>query len=270
MVGFEGGWEYTRIQVPRNDLKIPALKHIVSSAYKFNNRAIPQYHQMKLWYREKGRTFTTGKREFSGDEDARCLLETVDRNNCVELFCTIDPNARKPPVYKQTKPLNGPLTQAASPTTKNPPTSNIKPKPVKLEPRANTSARDNSAVVITRREWSAAERERVASEQSVEQQKAEKGGVSKGKGHEVSGEGEGVVRRSPRVKTVAVKGKGKQPTGKKKTRASKKLFSSELSGSGSDSSDSDFTDLDIDWEPGEEETILNDADDFEELLRKTK
>lgn len=73
----------------QRELRASHLRNLVCNGFEDAEEMVPP--GLKMWYRQKGRALTTGRRELVNDEDVRKLLETVDKLGILDLYYTSGP-----------------------------------------------------------------------------------------------------------------------------------------------------------------------------------
>lgn len=87
-----GGLCYWRRDVVVDKIDLHYLRvAAVHGFVNFNVHVPPNY---RLWYKERGRTFNTGRRELVNEEEVKGLLETVNGEGYVEVFVTANETLR--------------------------------------------------------------------------------------------------------------------------------------------------------------------------------
>ncbi|XP_021774681.1 uncharacterized protein LOC110738596 [Chenopodium quinoa] len=252
-----GGLCYWRRDVVVDKIDLHYLRvAVVHGFVNFNVHVPPNY---RLWYKERGRTFNTGRRELVNEEEVKGLLETVNGEGYVEVFVTANETLR--PIHEiqaQSTPVK---------VEKKGKKSSGKPAVVRKSPRIN-----KNEPKVREGEESPKPRSRQGIER-VEGVSAEIKGVP-GKGKLLSkGKQKGKAKLERGSGSVKVLDKGK---GKKKSVGKGLIFEDSSEGSETgredDFSSSDGSEIDITWEPGEEEYDSGDERWFvqnsEEILAK--
>ncbi|XP_021732050.1 uncharacterized protein LOC110698839 [Chenopodium quinoa] len=189
-----------------------------------------------IWYKQKGKTWSNGKKEILSEDDVKGFLETKTKNGFVVVYCT----SQVPSIVQPTQ---------------NRKTKADKPTELRKSPRFKLNVENTDKVVDQTEEGGPYEtvtgkkssRKRLFSE-SV-------------KGKKKQGEQEGNSGRN------TVKGKGKCTTkGRRKKKTGREVELETEAGSGSSSSD--CYDTDPDWDIGEEKGLDEDAE-LEENVNNT-
>ncbi|XP_021757930.1 uncharacterized protein LOC110722964 [Chenopodium quinoa] len=96
-----GGWCYWRRKVLVSKLDVQEIRSAAIHGFVNGDMEVPVY--FNCWYRKKGKTFNTGRREPVNSDEVRGLLETRNVEGYVEVFVTAQPNL-KPTTKAQPNP----------------------------------------------------------------------------------------------------------------------------------------------------------------------
>ncbi|XP_021736239.1 uncharacterized protein LOC110702797 [Chenopodium quinoa] len=83
-----GGWCYWKRKVQVSKLDVHLIRTAAIHGFVNGDMDVPMHYS--CWYRQKGKTFNTGKRELVNSEEVKGLLETVNEEGYVEVFVTTE------------------------------------------------------------------------------------------------------------------------------------------------------------------------------------
>ncbi|XP_021751535.1 uncharacterized protein LOC110717198 [Chenopodium quinoa] len=98
LIVYCGGLCYWRRGVKVNKLDVPYIRE--AAIHGFVNFSVNVATLYSCWYREKGKTFNTGKREIVNEDEIRGLLQTVNGQGYVEVFVSSDDESVRPNIVE--------------------------------------------------------------------------------------------------------------------------------------------------------------------------
>ncbi|XP_056695836.1 uncharacterized protein [Spinacia oleracea] len=131
IICWNGGVVFSKKKASISKMSVHFIREAVVHGFMFYNMKVPR--NFHVFYKQKGRTFTTGKREIVNVEEVKGLLETVNKEGVLEVFVP-------------SKQIVNPLNDHTSLSTLEPtPRLNEGVSTLEITPKFKTVARKDSA-----------------------------------------------------------------------------------------------------------------------------